>query len=299
MSIPLSRKSEVGMFSPLKLTGFCFGPNAIGAVLLASSLAGCSPDTARLDNRSYRGAAYGLHPNGPTRTASGLDLFFVVRPKADVPIGGSSHINSTARSPSPKNPLAHLSKRHREQKVASEERHGESWKKEMPRDQYPIVDAEQGTLQSTAKTQGAEPQRAQAVPPFKWPLNGKILASFGSRSNGLKNEGIAIAVQEDTPITCAKDGEVIYAGSGLKGYGNLVLVRHANDYVTVYAHAKEINVRRGDQIKRGDIIGSSGQTGNVSIPQLYFEIRKGTTPIDPMPLLATGSRSSQAKQGGA
>jgi hypothetical protein len=78
-------------------------------------------------------------------------------------------------------------------------------------------------------------------------------------------------------------------------YGNLILVRHSNDYVSVYAHANEISVKRGDQIKRGDVIGNPGQTGNVSTPQLYFEIRKGTMPVDPIPLVAM--RSSQTKQG--
>ena len=78
---------------------------------------------------------------------------------------------------------------------------------------------------------------------------------------------------------------VIYAGSELKGFGNLVLVRHANSYVTVYAHAKELDVKRGDQIKRGDVIGASGQSGNVSSPRLYFEVRKYSEPVDPLRLL--------------
>jgi septal ring factor EnvC (AmiA/AmiB activator) len=91
--------------------------------------------------------------------------------------------------------------------------------KEKPRGQHPIIDAEPRTLQTPAKTQQAEQQIGQAGPPFQWPLNGKILATFGARSNGLENEGIAIAVPENTPITCAGDGEVIYAGR-LKGYGN-------------------------------------------------------------------------------
>ena len=268
------------MFSPPRLTGSCFAPKAIGAALVASSLVSCGPEITRLDNRSYPAAAYPNSGSSSTRTASGLDPFFVIRPKADVPIAGLGH---TAGLPSPKNALAHLS--NRQQKVASKEGHVLSRKKEKPRGQH----------QTPAKTQEAEPQIGQAGRPFQWPLNGKILATFGARSNGLENEGIAIAVPEDTPITCAEDGEVIYAGSGLKGYGNLVLVRHANDYVTIYAHAKEISVRRGDQIKRGHVIGSSGQTGNVSAPQLYFEIRKGTTPVDPIPLLA--KRSPQTKQG--
>ena len=78
---------------------------------------------------------------------------------------------------------------------------------------------------------------------------------------------------------------VIYADNGLQGFGNLVLVRHADNYVTVYAHAKELSVKRGDQIRRGDIIGYSGQTGSVSTPQLYFEVRKYSAPVDPLRFL--------------
>jgi murein DD-endopeptidase MepM/ murein hydrolase activator NlpD len=94
------------------------------------------------------------------------------------------------------------------------------------------------------------------------------------------------AVPEDSPIRPAQDGVVIYAGSGLKGFGNLVVLRHTNNYVTVYAHAKELKVKRGDQIKRGDLIGTSGQSGNVSTPQVYFEVRKYSRPVDPLPLLS-------------
>jgi murein DD-endopeptidase MepM/ murein hydrolase activator NlpD len=88
-------------------------------------------------------------------------------------------------------------------------------------------------------------------------------------------------VPENTPVKAAEDGTVAYAGKELKGYGNLVLVRHPNGYVTAYAHAKELLVKRGDQVKRGQVIARSGQTGNVNTPQLHFEIRKGSSPLDP------------------
>ena len=195
------------MFSPPRLTGSCFAPKAIGVALVASSLASCGPDITRFDNRSYRAASYSLHPNSEsssTRTASGLDPFFVIRPKADVPIAGPGH---TAGLPSPRNALAHLS--NRQQKVASKEAHVLSRNKEKPGGQHPIIDAEARTPQTPAKTQQVEPQIGQAGRPFQWPLNGKILATFGARSNGLENQGIAIAVPQDTPITCAEDGEVI------------------------------------------------------------------------------------------
>ena len=86
-------------------------------------------------------------------------------------------------------------------------------------------------------------------------------------------------------MKAAEDGTVAYAGNELKGYGNLVLVRHSNGYVTAYAHAKELLVKRGDQVKRGQIIARSGQSGNVNAPQLHFEIRKGASPVDPTKFL--------------
>jgi len=141
-----------------------------------------------------------------------------------------------------------------------------------------------------AKTTSA-PLAADPTPTFHWPVHGKIVARYGSQSDGEKNDGIAIAVPEGTPIKSAGDGEVIYAGSGLKGFGNLVLVRHADSYVTAYGHAKELTVARGDTVKRGDIIGRSGQTGEASTPRVHFEIRKDSVPVDPMRLLKPGSAS--------
>jgi murein DD-endopeptidase MepM/ murein hydrolase activator NlpD len=125
----------------------------------------------------------------------------------------------------------------------------------------------------------AEP--AGAMPAFRWPVRGRVIAGFGSKPNGTQNDGINLAVPEGTPIKAADDGVVAYAGNELKGYGNLVLIRHANGYVSAYAHASEIMVKRGDTIKRGQVIAHAGQTGNVTSPQLHFEIRKGSTPVDP------------------
>jgi murein DD-endopeptidase MepM/ murein hydrolase activator NlpD len=119
------------------------------------------------------------------------------------------------------------------------------------------------------------------VPKFRWPANGRVIASYGPTTNGQQNDGINIALPENTPVKAAEDGVVAYAGNELKGYGNLVLVRHPNGYVTAYAHAKELLVKRGDQVKRGQVIARSGQTGNVNTPQLHFEIRKGSSPLDP------------------
>jgi murein DD-endopeptidase MepM/ murein hydrolase activator NlpD len=130
--------------------------------------------------------------------------------------------------------------------------------------------------------------KSDGTPSFRWPVKGRVIAGFGPKPNGQQNDGINLAVPEGTPIKAAEDGVVAYAGNELKGYGNLVLIRHANGYVTAYAHAKELLVKRGDQIKRGQVIANSGQTGNVDTPQLHFEVRKGPAPLDPMPLLGGG-----------
>jgi murein DD-endopeptidase MepM/ murein hydrolase activator NlpD len=128
-------------------------------------------------------------------------------------------------------------------------------------------------------------EAAGALPKFRWPANGRIIAGFGPKTNGQQNDGINIAVPENTPVKAAEEGVVAYAGNELKGFGNLVLVRHSNGYVTAYAHAKELLVKRGDQVKRGQVIARSGQTGNVNAPQLHFEVRKGASPLDPTKFL--------------
>jgi murein DD-endopeptidase MepM/ murein hydrolase activator NlpD len=124
-----------------------------------------------------------------------------------------------------------------------------------------------------------------ALPTFRWPVRGRVIAAYGTRTNGKSNDGINLAVPEGTPVKAAEDGVVAYAGNELKGYGNLILVRHPNGYVTAYAHASELLVKRGDTIKRGQVIAKSGQSGEAASPQLHFEIRKGSSPVDPLHFL--------------
>src|SRR5215212_6279813 len=124
-----------------------------------------------------------------------------------------------------------------------------------------------------------------ALPTFRWPVRGKVITSYGAKTNGKANDGINLAVPEGTPVKAAEDGVVAYSGNEPKGYGNLVLVRHTNGYVTAYAHASELMVKRGDTIKRGQVIAKSGQSGEVGSPQLHFEIRKGSSPVDPLQFL--------------
>ena len=120
---------------------------------------------------------------------------------------------------------------------------------------------------------------------FVWPVSGRIISPFGASASGERNDGINIAADRGTPIRAAADGVVTYSGNELKGYGNLVLIKHDDDYVTAYAHAERTLVNRGDKVKKGDVIAYTGETGDVTEPQLHFEIRRDTKPVDPRPLL--------------
>jgi murein DD-endopeptidase MepM/ murein hydrolase activator NlpD len=146
----------------------------------------------------------------------------------------------------------------------------------------PTATAPAAAVENSGKTADA----GADAPGFRWPVRGRVIQAFGPKPNGLQNDGINLAVPEGTPVKAADDGVVAYAGNELKGYGNLVLVRHSNGFVTAYAHASDILVKRGDTVKRGQVIAHSGQTGNVTSPQLHFEIRKGATPVDPAQYLS-------------
>jgi len=116
---------------------------------------------------------------------------------------------------------------------------------------------------------------------FRWPVKGRVISGFGTKPDGGHNDGINISVPQGTSVKAAENGVVAYAGSELKGYGNLVLVRHANNWVSAYANNEELLVKRGDKVRRGQVIAKAGATGSVSQPQVHFELRKGSRPVDP------------------
>jgi murein DD-endopeptidase MepM/ murein hydrolase activator NlpD len=130
------------------------------------------------------------------------------------------------------------------------------------------------------------PYRAAAAPApagnivFAWPVTGTVISGFGATANGERNDGINIAASRDTPIRAAASGTVSYADT-LNGYGELVLIKHSNGYVTAYAHADRLLVSRGDFVAKGQVIGYAGTTGDATSPQVHFEIRNGVTPVNP------------------
>lgn len=122
---------------------------------------------------------------------------------------------------------------------------------------------------------------------FRWPVRGRIIANFGPKENGLHNDGINVSVPKGASVKAVENGVVAYAGSELQPYGNLILIRHADDWVSAYAHNDELLVKRGDTVRRGQVISKAGQSGSVSQPQLHFELRKGSQPVDPLQYMAS------------
>jgi len=149
-------------------------------------------------------------------------------------------------------------------------------------DKTPTGNLESGASQSKNALTGAQADAAGTEPEFRWPARGRIIQGF--KSGG--NDGINISVPAGTSVRAAESGTVVYSGDGLKGYGNLVLIKHPNGFVSAYGNNGELDVKRGEQVKRGQVIAKSGDTGNVNSPQLHFELRKGSTPVDPTSYLA-------------
>lgn len=110
---------------------------------------------------------------------------------------------------------------------------------------------------------------------FMVPVQGKVVSTYGTMPDGRRNDGVNIAAAAGTPVQAAKRGRVVFAGDDIAGYGNMVLVQHTGQYVTVYAHLDRVMVRKGDAVEKGDMLGTVGKTGAVSTPQLHFEVRQG------------------------
>lgn len=143
----------------------------------------------------------------------------------------------------------------------------------------PVKKAAEKTIE-TAEVDSSPAPDATGIGRMRWPVRGRVISSYG-KGGGKANDGIDIAVPEGTPVKAAENGVVIYAGDGLKDFGKTVLVRHENGLVTVYGHASDIKVQRGQKVKRGDDIALSGMSGNTDAPKLHFEVRKNSAPVDP------------------
>ena len=142
-----------------------------------------------------------------------------------------------------------------------------------------------GEVIEEAKADNVETPDDTGIGKMRWPARGRVIAEYGKVSGGRKNDGIDIAVPSGTPVKASENGVVIYAGDGLKEFGNTVLVRHEDGLVTVYGHASSLAVSRGDKVRRGQVIASSGMSGSAEVPKLHFEVREKSVPVNPMTFL--------------
>jgi murein DD-endopeptidase MepM/ murein hydrolase activator NlpD len=138
---------------------------------------------------------------------------------------------------------------------------------------------------AAAPRRGAPPAVTAPAPRLDWPLEGRILSTFGRKPGGRFNDGVNIAAVAGAAVRAAADGEVLYAGTGVAAFGGLILIRHEGGWVTAYAHNATLLVARGARVTRGQTIARAGATGAVTEPQLHFELRQGRTPVDPLPHL--------------
>jgi len=141
------------------------------------------------------------------------------------------------------------------------------------------------TARAPVKTKSVSAPPARTGKGFQWPVKGRVVSNYGGKSAGLQNDGINIAAPRGAPVKAAENGVVAYAGNELRGFGNLLLLKHSGGWITAYAHNETLMVKRGDKIKKGQAIAKVGSSGSVQTPQLHFELRKGKKAIDPIKYL--------------
>lgn len=137
-----------------------------------------------------------------------------------------------------------------------------------------------GALAAPNGSRGASRARPANLD-FDWPVDARPTSRFGWR-RGRRHEGIDIPAKRGTPIHAAEAGRVIHSGRGLGAYGEVVIVKHAGHYSTVYAHNAHNRVRKGDFVEKGEILGEVGTTGNATGPHVHFEVRRDSEPLDPL-----------------
>ncbi len=150
-----------------------------------------------------------------------------------------------------------------------------------------VADATPTTVMPSAEaaSEKAETHASGGTPSFIWPLQGPVLSAYGAKGQTGSNDGLNIGAPKGAPVVAAAGGTVAYAGDDMKGFGNLVLVRHEGGWVTAYAHLDRVIVAKDSIVAAGDMIGTVGASGGVASPQLHFEIRQDGKPVDPQSML--------------
>lgn len=154
--------------------------------------------------------------------------------------------------------------------------------KQAPETTKRVIETKEDLYAALAEKHGSKRVTSKGM---IWPAEGKVLQTFGQKGRGINHSGIKIGLPLNAPIYAAESGTVLYSGDGLEIYGNLILIKHDGGLVTAYAHNAKNLVKRYQKVAKGDLIGFAGNTGNVERPQLHFEVRRNTQPVDPQKYL--------------
>ncbi len=213
------------------------------------------------------------------KAANGLgDGYLRIGQKLTIPSGGGTTTVAAIKAPAPAaaiDPIKTNSANQPAPKAAAP----------SPVTAYTPPSKDEKVIKDAVTQTAAIAPEATGVGKMRWPVRGRVIESYGRTANGRVNDGIDIAVPEGTSVKAAENGVVIYAGDGLKEFGNTVLVRHEDGLVSVYGHASELTVKRGDKVRRGQEIARSGMSGSADTPKLHFEVRKDSAPVDPVKYL--------------
>ena len=159
---------------------------------------------------------------------------------------------------------------------------GEQVQGQKPAQKQAQKQARRGAGKATSKAKRGKRALLPLQRYFIWPVKGKVIMGFGKADSGYHNDGINVASSVGTPVRVVEDGVVAYHGDEVKGFGNLVLVSHGRGWTSAYAHLGAIDVRQGQKVKRGEVLGRVGTSGHVSRSQLHFELRYRRQAVDPM-----------------
>ena len=203
------------------------------------------------------------------------DGYLRIGQKLTVPVAGAATVAAARPAAPPVDPI----------KTSSAKAPAPKAEAPSPVTAYTPPTRDEKVIKEAVTQTAAIAPEATGVGKMRWPVRGRVIEGYGRTAGGRTNDGIDIAVPEGTPVKAAENGVVIYAGDGLKEFGNTVLVRHEDGLVSVYGHASELTVKRGDKVRRGQEIARSGMSGSADLPKLHFEVRKDSAPVDPSTFL--------------
>jgi murein DD-endopeptidase MepM/ murein hydrolase activator NlpD len=272
---------RAAIFSTLLITAACTQPAAMVELKGSQSFGKAGQGVAYYNGNSTGTQTLGMHPAPVTPVAYNAPVSMGTSQNASVGSISSSDLAPPSGAQAAAAPASNTTQ---PVTISSNDTAApvNQWTKKPRADEAAMAAKETGSDEAWSAKSSESKSVTVAGAKYIWPTDSHdVISSFGAKGAGKANDGINIAAKKGDPVWAAGDGEVVYASSGLKGYGNMVLIKHAGGKTTAYAHMARMTVAKYDRIKQGDIIGYVGQTGNVKSPQLHFAMRNGNDAVDP------------------